>query len=199
MYQKLAGTTKYVFKPFLKNASESQLISKVKLSLTCSDPWVTSIVPDKFELGNLTPGKIISPRDAFQVYFDKATFPGHFNLEFNISSENWPLWVIDTAFSVYPTIVVPPDAFLSTFKLEQNYPNPFNSVTTIGYGIKDRSDVKITVLNAIGKEVAVLLNSQREAGYYEIEFNAKNLPGGVYFYQIKAGTYTQTKKMILLK
>jgi hypothetical protein len=59
--------------------------------------------------------------------------------------------------------------------------------------------VKITILNAIGEEVAVMLNEEREAGFHQVEFIATNLPSGVYFYQLKAGNYVDTKKMILLK
>jgi photosystem II stability/assembly factor-like uncharacterized protein len=85
------------------------------------------------------------------------------------------------------------------YLLEQNYPNPFNPVTTIGYGIKEKSNVKITVLNSIGEEVAMLVNEGKESGYHTIEFNASALPSGVYFYQLKSGDFINTKKMILLK
>jgi hypothetical protein len=59
--------------------------------------------------------------------------------------------------------------------------------------------VKITILNAIGEEVAVVLNEEREPGFYQVEFSADNLPSGVYFYQLKAGEFTSVKKMILLR
>jgi len=86
-----------------------------------------------------------------------------------------------------------------TYLLEQNYPNPFNPSTTIGFGIQDKTNVKITIINAIGEEVAVLLNEEKEPGYYQVEFNAANLPSGVYFYRLQAGSYIATKKMILAK
>ena len=106
-------------------------------------------------------------------------------------------------------IVTRPDSY----NLAQNYPNPFNPSTTIEFSIKDKSNVKLTILNVIGEEVAVLLNEEKEQGYHKIEFNTANLPNGrggmpsgVYFYQIKAlpiggqsGGFVQTKKMILLK
>ena len=87
----------------------------------------------------------------------------------------------------------------NSFLLEQNYPNPFNPTTTIGFGLKEKSDVKITILNSIGEEVAVVLDEEKDSGYHTAEFNAANLPSGVYFYQLKAGEYVNTKKMILLK
>jgi predicted GH43/DUF377 family glycosyl hydrolase len=87
----------------------------------------------------------------------------------------------------------------NSYLLEQNYPNPFNPTTTIAFGIENKSYVKITILNAIGEEVALLLNEEKEPGYHQVEFNAANLPSGVYFYQLKTGEFVQTKKMVLLK
>ncbi|MGB5287932.1 MAG: T9SS type A sorting domain-containing protein, partial [Ignavibacteriaceae bacterium] len=87
----------------------------------------------------------------------------------------------------------------NSYLLEQNYPNPFNPTTIIGFGIKEKSHVKITVLNAIGEEVAQLLNEEREPGFHQLEFNANNLPSGVYFCRLQAGTFTEIKKMMLMK
>ncbi len=87
----------------------------------------------------------------------------------------------------------------NSYLLEQNFPNPFNPKTTIEFGIQNKSNVKITILNAIGEEVAVVLNEEREAGFHQVELNAANLPSGVYFYQLRTGLFVETKKMILLK
>ena len=77
--------------------------------------------------------------------------------------------------------------------------SPFNPTTTIGFGIQNKANVKITVLNSIGEEVTVILNEEKEGGYHQVEFNAAALPSGVYFYQLRAGDFIQTKKMILLR
>jgi hypothetical protein len=87
----------------------------------------------------------------------------------------------------------------NSYLLDQNYPNPFNPTTTIGYGLKEKSNVKITVINSIGEEVALLVNEEKESGYHTVEFNAAGLPSGTYFYQLRAGNFVETKKMILLK
>ena len=87
----------------------------------------------------------------------------------------------------------------TTYKLEQNYPNPFNPTTTIGFGIPEKGNVKISVLNILGEEIKVLLNEEKEAGYHSVDFNASELPSGVYFYQLRAGSFVETKKMILLR
>lgn len=85
------------------------------------------------------------------------------------------------------------------FFLLQNYPNPFNPATKINFGVNESSQVKIVVFNSIGEEIRILLNEQKEPGVYEVEFNAASLSSGVYFYQIQAGSFIQTRKMMLLK
>jgi hypothetical protein len=87
----------------------------------------------------------------------------------------------------------------TTYKLEQNFPNPLNPTTTIGFGIPDKGNVRLSVLNILGEEIKVLLNEEKEAGYHSIEFNAIDLPSSVYFYRIQSGNFIDTKKMILLK
>jgi len=86
-----------------------------------------------------------------------------------------------------------------TYSLNQNYPNPFNPSTTIQYSIPERTDVKLTVINIVGEEVATLVNRTMDAGNYSVEFNAANLPSGVYFYCLKSENFTSTKKMVLLR
>ena len=87
----------------------------------------------------------------------------------------------------------------SRFNLSQNYPNPFNPSTTFRYSIPNESKVIIKVYDILGKEITTLLNEEKSAGSYEVDFNAVNLPSGVYFYQLKVGEYTNTKTMILIK
>ncbi len=90
------------------------------------------------------------------------------------------------------------------FFLSQNYPNPFNPTTTIRYQLTEREFVSLKVYDILRREVAELVNEEKPAGSYEVEFNShsgnvRNLTSGIYFYQIKAGDYSETKKMILLK
>jgi hypothetical protein len=90
-------------------------------------------------------------------------------------------------------------AEISSFSLKQNYPNPFNPVTTIAYTIKELGFVQIRVYDILGKEVSTLVNEEKPAGSYEVEFDASDLSSGIYFYQLKAGEFAATKKLILLK
>jgi len=87
----------------------------------------------------------------------------------------------------------------SSFLLEQNYPNPFNPNTVISYQLPVGGDVTLKVYDILGNEIATLVNEYKPVGRYEVEFNASALPSGVYFYQLKAGEFISTKKMILLK
>ncbi len=85
------------------------------------------------------------------------------------------------------------------FELAQNYPNPFNPTTAISFTIPQSGNVKLAVYNLLGQEVAVLVNEFREAGTYDVEFNASKLNSGVYLYKLEANGLTLTKKMTLLK
>ena len=86
-----------------------------------------------------------------------------------------------------------------TFSLEQNYPNPFNPTTTISYSLPKASNVKLIVYNTLGQEIKTLVSEYKAAGNYTINFNASALPSGIYFYKLEADSFTQIKKMILLK
>ncbi len=91
------------------------------------------------------------------------------------------------------------------FSLEQNYPNPFNPSTKIRYQIKDKGFVRMQIYNSLGKEIETLVNQIQNPGTYEINYDARDLPSGVYYYKLTTGTdgstpnYTETKKMIVLK
>ena len=98
-----------------------------------------------------------------------------------------------------PVSVDGSELIISDFRLEQNYPNPFNPSTTIKYTVAERSNVAIKVFDMLGKEVASLLNTVKDAGSYEVNFNAQNLASGMYVYSITAGNFTSSKKMMLLK
>ena len=88
---------------------------------------------------------------------------------------------------------------VNNFSLEQNYPNPFNPITSIQYAIDSRQLIQLKVYDVLGNEIATLVNEEKPAGNYEINFNASKLSSGVYFYKLQAGSFVETKKMVLLK
>ncbi|HVO75017.1 MAG TPA: cellulase family glycosylhydrolase [Ignavibacteriaceae bacterium] len=85
------------------------------------------------------------------------------------------------------------------FQLGQNYPNPFNPTTTIDYQVPTSADVALRVYDTLGREIKTLVDEHQDAGYYSIQFDAKNLSSGVYFYTLEANEYHDTKKLLLQK
>jgi len=106
-------------------------------------------------------------------------------------------WVVMNVLS--PVVSVENENIPQAYNLSQNYPNPFNPGTKIKYSIPQLSQVQIKVYDVLGNEVTTLINEEKPAGEYEVEFNGSNLPSGIYFYQLKAGEFVETKEMILLK
>jgi hypothetical protein len=91
--------------------------------------------------------------------------------------------------------VTPPLAF----GIEQNYPNPFNPNTSIKYSVAEAGYVRLAVYNTLGEEISVLVNGQSDAGFFEVNFDASNLPSGTYIYRLEAPGFAEAKKMILMK
>ena len=85
------------------------------------------------------------------------------------------------------------------FALDQNYPNPFNPSTTIRYALPERSHVTLTVFNALGQQVATLVEGERESGYHDVNFDASSLASGVYLYRLTAGDYVLARKLVVLR
>jgi hypothetical protein len=87
----------------------------------------------------------------------------------------------------------------NSYNLAQNYPNPFNPITTIQYSIPQRSSVTLKVYDILGKEVAALVNEEKDRGVHSVNFDASGLASGLYLYRLQAGSFVETKKMILLR
>ena len=85
------------------------------------------------------------------------------------------------------------------FTLSQNYPNPFNPTTTISYELPKESFVSLKVFDLLGREVTTLVSEEMSAGSYSRQWNATNIPSGIYFYRLQAGSFCETKKLVLLK
>ena len=120
-------------------------------------------------------------------------------------SENYASDIIKYYNSNFPNSIVTgikdSPNIVNNFRLDQNYPNPFNPSTKIRYSVRTNSLVTIKVYNILGKEVAVLLNENKNPGEYTVDFNAGkfNLASGVYFYRLTSGSFNSVKKMVLLK
>jgi len=113
------------------------------------------------------------------------------------------------AFEQFDAVTSVDDKFtIAEFELDQNYPNPFNPSTKIRFIIpsnvkRETSNIALKIYDVLGNEVTTLINKEMQPGNYEVEFSATGiateLPSGIYFYQLRAGNFVDTKKMILLK
>jgi hypothetical protein len=113
--------------------------------------------------------------------------------------------VVADAFRIIyrgPSTSLSDDYFVENFNLYQNYPNPFNPSTTIRFELDRTENVKLRIFNPLGELVDVLVDRELNAGVHEVIFNSNNystLSSGIYYYQIVAGRYSQTRGMILVK
>jgi len=112
----------------------------------------------------------------------------------------------DQSFNMYPINPLANENELSeiNYSVHQNYPNPFNPVTTLRYDLPEQATVNIIIYDMLGRQVKTLINQTQEAGYKSVIWNATNdygkpVSAGIYLYQIQAGEYISTKKMVLLK
>lgn len=132
----------------------------------------------------------VAPNDSVHFYIGIAVGNNENELYTNMKA----------ASAKYNTLVsVDDEVNPFTYKLEQNYPNPFNPSTRIEFTIPTKEKVELSVYNSIGQKVATLIDKELHAGYHYVDFDAKDLSGGVYFYKIKAGNFVSTKKMVLIK
>ncbi len=119
------------------------------------------------------------------AYVGTAPDIGAFESDFNLPVSNKEIQIIN-------------------FRLEQNFPNPFNPTTVIKYSVPSKGQaslVQLKVYDILGNEIAALVNKYQPKGTYEVEFNTQSshLSSGVYLYQLKIGSFIQTRKMVLLK
>ncbi|MGB5893753.1 MAG: T9SS type A sorting domain-containing protein, partial [Ignavibacteriaceae bacterium] len=148
------------------------------------------------------PGSIVRYREKYGAMLmtaDESRLTFSF---FSVDNELIDFYEIINPFS---SLMIDISVTAGRYSLEQNYPNPFNPITTIQYQIPELSFVTLKVYDVLGSEVALLVNEKIPAGSYAAEFDANKLPSGIYFYKLqvyapgRAGSFVETKKMILLK
>jgi hypothetical protein len=151
---------------------------------------------------------IIPPKDSAKFIFEYSPFIltkiSHSNLIWNDSiymynnSKNISRLII-TAFAEIIVDVHNVRNIPVSYSLSQNFPNPFNPTTAISYQLPAFSHVMIKVYDVLGREVATLVNENKPAGNYNVKFDGSKLVSGVYFYRMESGSFSQTKKLLLLK
>jgi len=194
--------TNYLVNVFLRNESTTTTITNPSVKLICNDAWVLPITNNVKNLPNIPPGGTVSNSTAFTISYIDSLFllNNCFNFKVEVMSGGWTYWK-DSLQVIIPLEGVEDELnpLPTEFALEQNYPNPFNPTTSIQYAISSRQFVTLKVYDVIGKEVATLVNEEKAAGKHKVNFNASTLSSGVYFYRLQAGSFVQTRKMLLLK
>ena len=143
----------------------------------------------------------------FRIYLDTSLIKYGYKFNYRITAKDKALipeysFSPDTGYyeaQYEPTSISGEFPQNISFSLEQNYPNPFNPNTVISYSLPVASNVKLFIFNTLGQEVKTLVSEYNHAGIHSINFNATDLPSGIYYYKIEAGEFSQIKKMILLK
>lgn len=126
------------------------------------------------------------------------TAPGPGNYTVNAGYAG-PLRWDSASVSITITDIGENSANPTLFMLYHNYPNPFNPSTKIKYSVPEEEFISIKIYDALGNQISSVVNERKPAGVYEVEFNGSGLSSGVYYYKIEAGSFKQTKKMILNK
>lgn len=158
-------------------------------------------------IGGFTAEQSVNSYTPFEINLEyySETEPGYIQIYFVISyddsSQAGSYFLIDDlSLSTEVTALEPTSEVKSmNFNLKQNYPNPFNPSTKIDYQLPQNGFVKLVVYDNNGREIKTLVNGTQSAGSYSINFDGSNLPSGIYFYRLSAGSFTETKRMLLIK
>ena len=153
-------------------------------------------------LSSPSSGNVTVSVEGSYVYSPRTDFSGSDSFTFTVCDYS----LCDTAtvlITIHP-LSIDETSLPTEYAIHQNYPNPFNPITTLRYDLPENSLVKITVYDMLGREVKTLINQTQDAGYRSVIWNATNdygkpVSAGIYIYQIQAGEYNSTKKMVLLK
>ena len=199
MYAEPHWGVSVTFRLKVSNQSSSSAIPGVKGTIRALDTAAIAY-GSPFSVGDLATGQTrmstIIRADFSQGGQGERDTP----FELRFSSQGIEYWVDTLWIHVTPLVGIVEELMLpATYQLDQNYPNPFNPSTTITYKLPHVARVNLTVFNTLGQEVAAVLNEDKPAGVHTVQFEAAGLPSGVYLYRLTAGSFVQTRKMIIVK
>jgi len=182
------GTSQALITISPKNNSDTLLASGLEIILTNSGDGTLSPI---FDLGN----------GIYEATITAPTVIGSDTISAKVisSGDTVSIFTKITVQYISPVSVIEDEIAADRFYLYQNYPQPFNPSTKIKYQLPEVSTVTLKIYDVLGKEVATLVNETKSAGTYEVVFDATGLTSGIYFYTLNAGSFSETKKMILTK
>jgi hypothetical protein len=185
----------------LQNMGQNATATIIKATMTALDTFVT-ISTNGFLFNDIPAGQTaLSTNYRTLKFSNNISWPvDTIRLAIDITSDGYTFWR-DTTFNIYVVTGMEPERqnLPVVYSLEQNYPNPFNPTTTIQFSLPRATYVTLNIYNPLGQEVAQLVSQQMSAGTYTTEWNASDSPSGVYFYRLQAGSFTRTKKLVLLR
>jgi photosystem II stability/assembly factor-like uncharacterized protein len=196
--EKISGTTEDLYDIVFKNPNDGVVAGANGVVKYTSDGGMTW--HEDTYLSSLTDKDIIS-----LTLVDSNTVSSLTVNNYNKYSKNSNIAGGDTTYfltvSSEPLVSVDDEksAALTQYKLHQNYPNPFNPTTKISWQSPVSSHQSLKVYDVLGNEIATLVDEYKPAGNYEVDFNQMNISSGIYFYKLSAGSFSETKKMILMK
>ncbi len=192
---------------FARDGHNHGSYSGTYVSNIVTDPLFLNLASDDYRLSDNSP--CISAGSDSIIISNKKYFAPQYDYEGNLRpSPSGSMPDIGACENLLGTFVGVEEELTTPkeFVLYQNYPNPFNPSTTIKYSIPQQTvgnenfrSVHLIVYDILGRELTTLVNEEKPAGTYEVKWNAADLPSGVYFYQLKVGSFTATKKLLLLK
>ena len=184
----------------LKNAGSSAMAPGITVELSSTDPNVTSVVPFNNDAVDIPAGQTVQTEQIFNVGVKNS--PDTLYFKAKIFSNGYHYWS-DSTEEVSTSLRHEKLTAPKKFFLAQNYPNPFNPKTVIRWQVGATSaspaHVELSVYNLLGQRVATLVSEKQKAGMHSIEWDARGMASGVYYYMIKAGEWQDVKKMILLR
>jgi len=155
-----------------------------------------------WEADSVNPGFISGNTISAHIWSSQTNLEYETNITFDVGNGNFNSGIFSRATIDGTNIVTVPNYETpkpGTFSISQNYPNPFNPTTKIKYQIPELSFVTLKVYDVLGSEIRTLVSEEKPIGSYEVKFKETGLPSGIYFYQLKAGSFVKTKKMVLMK
>jgi hypothetical protein len=219
----VSGSTRYVFQSW---SDGGDTVHNINITPSVSNYTVNYKIQFKL-LTNLQPPGIPANNTGSNIFYDSAAtaFLSISPLELTYNGKTWyfqrwqgtgngsytgnnpsPQLIMNNVIlesAIYDTIPIGVHGQSSelpkVYELFQNYPNPFNPVTKIEYALPKDGEVTLVIYDVLGNEVLTLYKGYRRAGYYEADFDATNLASGIYFYRIASGSFTDVKKMLLIK
>ncbi len=175
-------------------------------STTCRRIIFHPNYPDIAASITFSPYKILFSTNSGLTWVDSTgSFPGPNMIDLIFSKYDNNLYVATSSSGIYKKLFTTTglkkekNILPAEYKLFQNYPNPFNPKTNIKFKVSSIRQIKLSVYNILGKEIAILVNEKLQPGEYEATFDASNFNSGVYFYKLVSGDFSETKKMLMIK